>query len=130
MKRFTRMILAGLTFTLALIHIVAGGQDCAQPLLDSTMDETAKLTVYACWHFVSTWLVSSGVLLLWSGSAQPSPATMTLSRLVIASFVASSAVFIAVVLIYAGPGGWLRLPQGIAFAVLAVPGVWATSSAD
>lgn len=47
-----------------LVHVFSGGRGIANPLLaDDTLPEPVKLTMYACWHFVSLFLLVSGVVL-------------------------------------------------------------------
>ena len=59
------MLIGGLLalFT-AAVHLIGGGREIAKPLLtNEALPEPVKLTMYACWHFVSIFLLISGVVL-------------------------------------------------------------------
>lgn len=43
----------------ALIHLLAGGQDIATPLLAAPLEPTFKFTLYAVWHTASLTLLAS-----------------------------------------------------------------------
>jgi len=99
-------ILAGVT---SLIHIVAGGKDVARPLLASSIDETVKFTLYACWHLVSAALLFSSLTLLLNGMEfYKSPEMVAFVSIM---WLVFGGVFLVVALVVAKPRGIFRLPQ-------------------
>ena len=95
----------------AMVHVFAGGQTVATPLLAASFDETAQLTMYACWHIVSVTLTTSAVALLWSALPGNSARAQLLIGFVSLLWIGSGLVFVAVALTRP-EGGWLfQLPQ-------------------
>lgn len=112
-------VLATLT---AAIHLVAGGKDVARPLLESSLAEDVKLTLYACWHLVSVALVFSSVALLANGIG------LMVSDLTVAFisvlWLLFGIVFLAVALWVAQPRGLLRFPQWVLLLPVGALGLW------
>ena len=62
------LIVAGVLASLtSVIHLFAGGNDVAEPLLDASLKDDVKYALYACWHFVSAFFVTSALSLLGAG---------------------------------------------------------------
>jgi hypothetical protein len=57
------LIASLLTAFIAAVHIFAGGNDVAAPLLASSLAEEPRLTLYAVWHLVTITLLLSTVAL-------------------------------------------------------------------
>ena len=100
-----------LAFFTAGAHVVAGGKEVARPLLEATMDETVKLTMYACWHLVSVSLILSSIALLANGFGffYSPPIVAFISAL----WLLYGIVFLVVNRCIASSPGLLRLPQWI-----------------
>lgn len=112
-------ILAGAT---ALFHIVAGRKEIAQRLLVSSIDETTKLTLYACWHLVSATLFLSSLALLLCGSGiYRSP---ELIAFVSVMWLLFSGVFLVINLGVAKPRGIFRFPQWTLLLPVGLLGLW------
>ncbi len=112
-------VLAALT---AAIHLIAGGKEIARPLLESTLTEQVKLTLYACWHLVSVALVLSSVTLLVNGAGLfVSDWTIAFISVLWLLF---GVVFLAVTLLKAKPSGLLRFPQWALLIPVGALGLW------
>jgi len=98
-------------FVTAGAYVVAGGKEVARPLLEATMDETVKLTLYASWHLVSVSLSLSSLALLADGFGffDSPPIVAFISAL----WLLYGIVFLVVNYRIASPPGLLRLPQWI-----------------
>ena len=112
-------VLAAVT---AVIHVVAGGKDVARPLLQSSMDDVVKLTLYACWHIVSVSLVLSSLALLASGVGLVNAPSLV--AFVSTLWLLFGVVFVVVTLGVARPRGLLRLPQWILLLPVGFLGLW------
>ena len=112
-------VLAAIT---AVIHIVAGGKEVAQPLLASSLDQVVKLTMYACWHLVSVALVLSALALLASGSDLITSPPMV--AYISALWLLFGLVFLVVTLGVAKPRGLFRFPQWALLIPVGLLGLW------
>jgi hypothetical protein len=106
----------------AVIHIAAGGSEVARPLLESSVDQVVKLTMYACWHLVSVALVLSALALLASGSALVDSPLMV--AYISTLWLLFGLVFLVVTLGMAKPRGLFRLPQWVLLVPVGVLGWW------
>jgi len=112
-------ILAGVT---AFIHLITGGKEVARPLLLSSIDEVAKLTLYACWHLVTVALFLSSLALLGHGAGlYKSPETVAFVGFM---WLAFGAVFLVVAIGVAKPSGILRYPQWILLVTVGLLCLW------
>ena len=100
-----------LAFITAGVHIVAGGKEVARPLLAAPMDETVKLTMYACWHLVSVSLLLSSFALLVNGFGFLDSPPMV--AFISALWLLYGIVFIVVNYCIASLPSLFRLPQWI-----------------
>ena len=116
---FSSGVLAGAT---TIVHIVGGGKDVVRPLLESSLDDVVKLTLYACWHLVSVSLVLSSLVLLASGGGLVNSPSMV--AFVSTLWLLFGAVFVVVALSIAKPRGLLRLPQWILLLPVGALGLW------
>jgi len=110
---------AGLSLLTALIHLFAGGDEVARPLLGSTdLGTVPRLTAYYCWH------VTTLVLLAMTGGFalvgfHPGETSLAIALTGLAlGFAALSLVLIGVHRL-----GVLALPQWILFTAISVPSV-------
>lgn len=112
----------------AAVHIFAGGEDVAAPLLASTLAGEPKLTLYAVWHMVSVVLAMSAVAFFVGSLPRHAHAARYLVRFVSTLWCAFGVVFLAVVAIQP-EGGWLfKLPQWVLLLPVGLLGLWAVGS--
>lgn len=111
------------SLALAVVHVIGGGKECARPLLDADLDRIAKLTLYACWHYVSLHLLLGGVALVWIGVA-PTPVGLAIAAVISATWLAFAAVFLVIVPQAGVRGAWFRLGQWMAFLPMGVAGLF------
>lgn len=107
----------------AAIHVVAGGKEIARPLLASGLDETVKLTMYACWHLVSVVLVLSSLALLANGAGVMGPSRFTVAFISV-SWLLFGVVFLVVTLGVARPPGFFRFSQWVFLLPVGILGLW------
>ncbi len=111
------LLAAGLTLITALIHLFAGGDDVAKPLLGSSeLGTVPRLTAYYCWHVTTLVLLAmvGGFAFVGFHPAETSLA-VALTGLALAFAVLS------LVILCAHRLGLLALPQWILFAAISVP---------
>ena len=94
-----------------LIHAILGGRDVAGPLLKAQTSEEVKLTMYACWHLVTSALGLSAIALLLAGVGFASDSSI--GFFVGALWLAFGLVFLFVTLVIARPSGLFRFPQWV-----------------
>ena len=111
-----------LSFGLALVHVLAGGKECARPLLDADLGRIPKLTLYACWHYVSLHLALGGVALVWIG-ARPVLMGNAIAAVVASTWLGFAAVFLAIIPRARVRGAWFRLGQWMAFLPMGIAGL-------
>ena len=109
---------------LAAVHVFAGGKQCARPLLAADIERIAKLTLYACWHYVSLHLLVGGLALLWIG-LDPTPLGCGVAAALAVSWLAIAAVFLALIPKAKVRGAWFQLGQWMAFVPMGGLGLWA-----
>ncbi len=112
-------LLAALT---AVVHLIAGGKDVAAPLLQSSLDEVVKLTLYACWHLVSVCLVLSSLALLSNGIGLVNSPPMV--AFISALWILFGVVFLVITVGVAKPQGLFRLPQWILLVPVGLLGLY------
>jgi hypothetical protein len=93
------------------IHVIAGGNDVAAPLLASQLAEGVRLTLYAVWHMASVLLGASALTLGWAALPGRSAPAESAVRLVALLWVASGIAFLVVGITQPGDGLLLKLPQ-------------------
>jgi len=116
------LVVGALSVALTFVHLVAGGRQCARPMLDAEFDQVAKLTLYVCWHYVTVHLLLGGALLLWAGVEEN--ASLRAAALVVsASFLAMAAVFLTVAAKSRRSSAWYDLGQWMIFLPMGVAGI-------
>jgi len=111
---------ASLGLVTALVHIIAGGQEVARPLLGSTdMGTVPRLTAYYCWHITSIVLVAMAGGFAWVGFHPSDPSLAILLTGLATAFAALSLVLVVVNRL-----GLLALPQWIFFAAISLPALF------
>ncbi len=116
------VISGALAATTALVHIVVGGKQIAQPLMSSELDSIVKFTMYACWHLVSVSLALSSATLLASGTGLLT--SRELVAFVSVSWILFGLVFLVVTLAVAKPSGPFRFPQWTLLIPVGLLGLW------
>ncbi|MDZ7789049.1 MAG: hypothetical protein U5L08_00860 [Xanthomonadales bacterium] len=86
------------------------------------MDDVVKLTMYACWHFVSVALVLSAPASLASGADLITSPPMV--AYISALWLLFGVVFLIVTVGVAEPGGLFRFPQWVLVVPVGVLGLW------
>jgi uncharacterized Tic20 family protein len=94
------------------VHLSLGGMTIARPLLESSLEDEVKFTMYACWHLVSVSLVLSAFTLIATGAGMIAM-NPSLIAFISLSWLLFGMVFLAVTLGVAKPGTLLRFPQWI-----------------
>lgn len=112
---------------LTLVHVIGGGKACARPMLDADFDRVARLTLYACWHYVTVHLLAGGLALVWIGMSGATPAGQMLAAAISMTYLAFAALFIAIAALSREPGGWLKFGQWIPFTAMGVAGLVAVT---
>ncbi len=112
----------------AAVHIFAGGEDVASPLLASTLDGEPKLTLYAVWHMVSVILAMSAVALFVGSLPHYAHPARYLVLFVSAMWCAFGVVFLAVFAIQSESGWLFKLPQWVLLLPVGLLGLWAADS--
>jgi hypothetical protein len=93
------------------IHVVAGGNDVAAPLLASALPEAPKLTLYAVWHMVSALLGMSAVVFGMASHPRHIASLSPAARVLAILWLGSGLVFLLVAATQPGEGLFLKLPQ-------------------
>ena len=109
----------------AVVHIFAGGEDIAAPLLASTLAGEPKLTLYAVWHMASVALAMSAVALFVGSLPHHAHPARYLVLFVSALWCAFGVVFLAVVAIQPESGWLFKLPQWVLLLPVGLLGLWA-----
>ena len=103
------LITAGvLALLTSAIHIFAGGNDVARPLLNTSLTNDVKYALYACWHFVSAFFVMSALGFLGAGSGMMQPGFIVFFSVLWLLF---GMLFFAISVRVNRLGGVFRLPQ-------------------
>lgn len=92
------------------IHLVAGHVDPIRPLLSSSLAETPKRTLHACWHMASIVQASAALVLLYLAFNQ-SASEKALARFIAVNYLGFGLVFLAITLSVDWPRRLVRLPQ-------------------
>lgn len=103
----------------AAVHIAAGGDDVAAPLLASSLAGEPKLTLYAVWHMASPVLAMSVAAFFVDGLPGRAQASY-LMRFVSALWCAFGGVFLIVAAIQPEAQWLSKLPQWL--LLVGVPG--------
>ena len=110
-----------IAFLTAMIHVFAGGNDVAKPLLESSLPSEEKYALYACWHFVSTFFIFSASLFLLTGLGYlPSSSLILILSLLWLTF---GLIFFAISLSVNTLRGIFRLPQWVLLIPVGVLGL-------
>ncbi len=103
------LIAAGvLALLTSAIHIFAGGNDVARPLLSTSLTNDVKYALYACWHFVSAFFVMSALGFLGAGLGMMQPGFIVFFSILWLLF---GILFLAISVRVNRLGGVFRLPQ-------------------
>ncbi len=104
-------LLAGILALLTtVLHVVGGGREIVKPLMYSeSIAENVKLTMYACWHFVTITILGSGVALSVGGFLDIT-ADVVYSTIAAIFFIMSS-MFLVITLFISKKRGFLTYPQ-------------------
>ncbi len=109
---------------IAALHVVAGGQDIARPLLQQqTLTPTVTLTHYYCWHMATINLVVLAGCYAYAAVSPDGRILAALATLVSAAFCVWGLVLVV----------WKRqrhrdMPQWLLFLGLTGSGVWALAA--
>ncbi len=117
------LTVAGLLALLtSAIHVFAGGNDVAKPLLDTPLTNDARYALYACWHFVSVFFVTSALGFLGAGLGvmQGEPGWVVF---VSSLWLLFGLVFVGISARVNGVGGIFRLPQWVLLLPVGVLGL-------
>jgi hypothetical protein len=107
----------------AAIHVFAGGQDIAMPLLNSQLAEVPRLTLYAVWHMATAALALSAAALFIGAMPRYAAAGRLMVLFVSALWLAFGAVFVLVATFQAGAGLYFKLPQWVLLLPVGLLGV-------
>ena len=103
------LITAGvLALLTSAIHLFAGGNDVAKPLLGTSLTNDVKYALYACWHFVSAFFVISTLGFLGAGLGVLQPGFIVFFSILWLLF---GMLFLAISVRVNRLGGIFRLPQ-------------------
>lgn len=112
----------------AAVHIFAGGEDTAVPLLASTLAGEPKLTLYAVWHMASVTLAMSAIALFVGSLPRHAHPARYLVLFVSALWCVFGVVFLVVATLQP-EGGWLlKLPQWVLLLPVGLLGLWGSGS--
>ena len=97
----------------AAIHVFAGGNDVAAPLLASQLGEEPRLTLYAVWHMATVALGLSAVAFFVGAIPRYASGGRSMVQFASVLWLAFGAVFVVVASTQPGSGLFLKLPQWI-----------------
>ncbi|MDQ3486934.1 MAG: hypothetical protein M3468_04260 [Acidobacteriota bacterium] len=95
------------------IHVFAGGNDVATPLLASQLSEEPRLTLYAVWHMATVALGLSALAFFVGAIPRYSAGSRSMIQFASVLWLAFGAVFIVVAATQPGSGLFLKLPQWV-----------------
>ena len=108
---------------IAIIHVVAGGREIAQPLLrQDTLSPSVTLTHYYCWHMATISLAGLAGCYAYAAISQDGRILATFATLIAAAFCIWGLMLVL----------WKRqrhreMPQWVLFLGLTASGIWAHS---
>ena len=108
------------------VHFLLGQVNPVRPFLASNLEEVAKATLLACWHFVSVYLLCSSLILLYAGYSNQ-PDLIIAVRLISVSYILFAAVFITVGWYFFSFRAFKELPQWtllLPIGLLGLFGAW------
>lgn len=105
-----------------VVHVFAGGEDVAVPLLASPLTGTLKWTLYVVWHMVSVMLALSAVALFMGAMPRHAGPSRYLVRFVSAQWCASGVLFLLIAGLQPASGGFFELPQWMVLLLVGVLG--------
>ena len=107
-----KLLSAGLLalFT-AAVHLVAGGRGIAAPLLESSLAEVPRITMYGVWHLVSLVLALSGAALLLAARPHALAPARWMVAFIGLLWLGFGGVVLGVAALQPGSGWWLKLLQ-------------------
>ncbi|MEP5730430.1 MAG: hypothetical protein ABJL67_13800 [Sulfitobacter sp.] len=119
MMNITFALGAGVFGLIFALHLFAGGQSIAKPLLDQTnLNPVVRLTHYYCWHIVTISLAQLALLFGWAAIA---PNAYPLALIGTATALAFSIWGLA--LVVATRQKFRHMPQGFLFLPVALLGL-------
>lgn len=127
-RRYDRILVAAATVAAGttILHIFGGGPAIADPILDSDLEETVRLTGFVVWHMVTVVLGFSAIALgLAAGPNRPS-GSRPLVAFISALWIAFGLVFMAVSLTN-GAGAelfFVELGQWVVLMPVGLLGLW------
>ena len=62
MKRSWLWVALGLAVGMTLVHVIVGGRLIAEPLLASDLETLPRMTLYLCWHGITSVLAGMAML--------------------------------------------------------------------
>ncbi|MEM8987754.1 MAG: hypothetical protein AAGC95_13645 [Pseudomonadota bacterium] len=112
---FSLIIALLLSFATVVIHVSVGGADTAQPILDSDLSETTRMTAFYAWHMATVILVAMTLLLGDALFMRQKPDSAGL-----VAFLAFTFAALAIGQTLSHDLDWMVLPQWMLFIPLGV----------
>lgn len=109
-----------------LLHVFGGGPAIAEPLLDSTLDDVVRLTLYVVWHMVTVVLGLSAVALAVAAAPNRLAGMRPMVAFISALWVAFGGVFLWVAATNGGGANrfFVELGQWIILIPVGLLGLW------
>jgi len=107
--------MSGLTM---LIHLFVGGRFLARPLLESSLHQVVRTTLYFCWHMVTITIAAMAVLF---GLAFVDTSYSVLA--IVATVLAGAFCLLNLALILRYKQSMLRMPQWFLFMLITTFGI-------
>ena len=95
------------------IHVFAGGNEVATPLLASQLSEAPRLTLYAVWHMATVALGLSALAFFVGALPRYAASSRSMVQFASVLWLAFGAVFVIVASTQPGSGLFLKLPQWV-----------------
>ena len=105
------LLSAFLAASTAVVHAIGGTIEIHSALLNSSLPESIRFLLYACWHLVTVTLVFSAISLFWSARYDRVVSNLALPAFIGIFWVAFGAVFVFVALYFLGVRALIILPQ-------------------
>lgn len=117
-------VLASVT---SAIHVFAGGDDIAAPLLASSLGEEPRLALYAVWHLVSVTLALSAGAYFFGALTRHVESSRSMVLFISILWICFGIVFLLVALTQPGEGLFFKIPQWILLLPVGLLGLWGGS---